>query len=131
VTRIEQLADENELLKSELDALRRSAGRVKTQSTDEHAHVLADQTLQLLERLDASIDRHADASSPVDLGVPHLSPPSPPRRVVVPIATPAPPQAKPLPPDYTVSTTRAAQLAGWTFLAGLFVGAILMGWFLR
>lgn len=60
--RIDQLAGENEQLRDELLRLRKTAGDVKTQSTDHHANTLADQTLALLDRLDTTMSERRPAT---------------------------------------------------------------------
>lgn len=125
VARIERLATENEQLKDELVHLRGAATKVKEHSTDEHAHVLADHTLKLLEQLDASIDQR-DPQTDVVIPTHEHS------LEIAPVATLTAPATAPIVSNVAVLVgprvdprAHVLRIAVSAFIAGVAVGALL------
>ena len=64
LARIDQLADENQDLREEVERLRAHAHTVKASTTDEHANDLADQTLRMLDQLEVLSQRRPAVPAP-------------------------------------------------------------------
>ncbi len=123
IARVDRLAEENADLRREVQTLRVAAGRIRTKTEDPHAHELADQTLSLLEQLDAAIDRHADTiARPEAIEVPAAEPPT--DALERPPAVRAPHPAAP--PSYVAQVPpRVVGIALVMFVLGVVVGALV------
>ena len=123
IARVDRLAEENADLRREVQTLRAAAGRIRTKTEDPHAHELADQTLSLLEQLDAAIDRHADADAVAKPAAIEATAPTPDALEPPPAVRPPPPAA---PPYYVPQIPpRVVGIALVMFVLGVVVGALV------